>query len=77
MPIWGPDRVPVGMSPPSSIPSFVIFTVFVIVALARARLAFGGGACTHTSMVDYARELGVRGALISLFAAVACFSCLN
>ena len=28
-------------------------------------------------VVDYASELGVRGALFSLFAAVACFSCLN
>ena len=28
-------------------------------------------------VVDYARELGVRGALFSLFVAVACFSCLN
>ena len=28
-------------------------------------------------VVDYARELGVRGALFLLFAAVACFSCLN
>ena len=25
LPIWGPVRVPVGMSPPSSIPSFVMF----------------------------------------------------
>ena len=28
-------------------------------------------------VVDYASELGVRGALFSLFAAVACFNCLN
>ena len=28
-------------------------------------------------VVDYAREVGVRGALFSLFAAVSCFSCLN
>jgi len=28
-------------------------------------------------VVDYAHELGVRGALFSLFVAVACFSCLN
>ena len=25
LPIWGPVRVPVGMSPPSSVPSFVMF----------------------------------------------------
>ena len=28
-------------------------------------------------VVDYARELGVRGALFSLFAEVACFRCLD
>ena len=50
-------------------------SLFVGLALARARLERWWH--VRTLLVDYTRELGVRGALLSWFAAVACFSCLN
>ena len=76
LPIWGLVRVPVGMSPPSSIPSFVMSHCL------RRRHPGSRATCirlwrVRTLLVDSARELGVRGALFSWFAAVACFSCLN
>ena len=76
LPIWGPVCVPVGMSPPPSIPSFVMFHYL------RRRRPGSRATCVRwwrvrILLVDYARELGVRGALFSWFAAAACFSCLN
>ena len=76
LPIWGPVRVPVGMPPPSSIPLFVMFHCL------RRRRPGSRATCirwwrVRTLLVDYARGLGVRGALFSWFAAVACFSCLD
>jgi hypothetical protein len=59
LPIWGPVRVPVGMPPPSSIPSFVMFHCL------RRRRPGSRATCirwwrVRTLLVDHTREPAIN-----------------
>ena len=79
LPIWGPVRVPVGCWHVSSVKYPLVRHVPLSSSSSPwlARDLKSVWRVRTLLVVDYARELGVRGALFSLFAAVACFSCLN
>ena len=67
LPIWGPVRVPVGMSPPSSIPSFVMFRCL------RRRRPGSRATCNRCGVYAHVWWLITRA---SSGCAVRCFRCL-